>query len=111
RMAVREQVRISGAWPNHIRDSELVADIALGVPNKEAARFLLRHLEAVASSAEIDRFAEHITRHGDDSMVSALVGLARKHSSKRLRAELADFQAIERGLAARGGKISGELRE
>ncbi|MBN9119284.1 MAG: c-type cytochrome [Planctomycetes bacterium] len=113
KIALRNCLRDADAWPPY-KDEEALAkgfdptyaEIALAVPNKKAAEYLLTQL--LPSKLPADRLiatAEHIARYGDDQeWLSALLNLVQTEYKPQVGdAILGIFRAIQtRGKALEG---------
>ena len=116
RMALRDQLRNEAHWPFPLpgwnaRDEEAIADVALGVPSAESARFLLTYLQARGRSDALAlRMVHHVVRHGSARTTAALLVHARRHRSEDLSYQAALVRAIERGTAERGARLSDDTR-
>jgi putative heme-binding domain-containing protein len=116
RMALRDQLRPGDAWgnlpgPMSEADLAMIADVALGVPSIEAARFLLGQLGAADGPVGDEvRAVEHVARHGDEEAVARVGTLARGRAAGDHREGLELLRAIHRGTQARGGRLDEESR-
>jgi putative heme-binding domain-containing protein len=116
RLALRNQLRNESRWPLPLpawteKDENAIADVALGVPSAESARFLLKHLEERnRSDGEGLRMVHHIARHGSQQTATALLSFAKGQRPDDLEHQAALARDIERGTAERGGKLSGDAR-
>ena len=110
RMALRNQLRNEARWPFPLmnwteRDENAIADVALGVPSAESARFLLEHLRRNRGDGAALRMVHHVARHGSDRTTTALLTLAQAHKPADLERQAALVRAIERGTAERGARL------
>jgi hypothetical protein len=117
RMALRDQLLHAKAWPRSPEDlgpgdEPTVADVAVGVPDVESARFLLRYLTSSKDApGDIAALAGHVARHGGDALLAPLVAAARAHRADDLGRQRTLLQAIERGVAQRGGQLNDDARD
>jgi putative heme-binding domain-containing protein len=117
RMALRDQLLSADSWRKltgeglNERDARALADVSLGVPSKESAAYLLRHLRKYAERGDMLTLSvQHIARYGDDATTTALTAFVRDNQlegqAKDLGQQVALFRAIQRGTQERGGKLS-----
>lgn len=113
RMALRDQLLNPASWsqlPAESADQVVIRDVALGVANRDAARFLLRLLEQ--SQGELpahDQVIRHVARHGDGSTDARLLGvLEARHEGRGWR--LAALRALGEGLRQRGAVLDDAAR-
>ncbi len=122
RMALRDQLRSTDAWPElagetwNERDRQAIADVALGVPSAEAAAYLMAYLQRHKEEGEMQtRSVHHIARYGSEAMTKQLLayargsqpeGQARDNAGKQV--EL--FRAIQSGTQERGSKLAEPVR-
>jgi putative heme-binding domain-containing protein len=99
RIALRNALRDApGTWAEAEKaDPAVIADVALGVPSREAAAFLVKQLQAGRPEPAA---CERIGRYGDDAMAAAAVA-----ALKEKPAPVFAVQSLVRGLQARGGKL------
>jgi putative heme-binding domain-containing protein len=99
RIALRNALRDApGAWAEAEKaDPAVIADVALGVPSREAAAFLVKQLQAGRVNPPA---CERVGRYGDDAMAAAAVAVL-----KEKPAPVFAVQSLVRGLQARGGKL------
>jgi putative heme-binding domain-containing protein len=118
RMALRNQLRSDGTWQPALasaawsaRDLRAFADVALGVPNAEAAGFLLRQLqlEQIETARLLDS-VHHVARYGREAAVQSVLSFARGHHPEDVRHQAALFRALLQGTQERGGKLPAEAR-
>ena len=112
RMAIRDTMAADpdASWPNihdpdyDAADRAVLADIAPGVAALPSVRFLLDYLatnpEAI-TSADVQRFAEHIARRGDAETDEAGLTVVLTQSSS-LNDQAERLQSLHRGWQARG---------
>ena len=116
RMALRDQLKAIEDWPAlhpgpDDPDDSALADVAPGVPNAQAARFLngyLQHHEV--SRADRVRGAQHIARYGDEATSDALLAFARADEPGNLDHQAALLKAIAQGGQERGKPLTPEAR-
>jgi putative heme-binding domain-containing protein len=118
RMALRNQLRLG---ENYARlplpgwskaDEEAVADVSLGVPSAESARFLLHHLQNYSESREVSaNQLRHAARYLPDSEAGALADFTRAKFSDDLDFQVALFKSVQEGIAQRGGTGNDRVRE
>ncbi len=99
RIALRNALRDApGAWAEAEKaDPAVIADVALGVPSREAAAFLVKQFQAGRVNPPA---CERVGRYGDDAMAAAAVAALREKP-----APVFAVQSLVRGLQARGGKL------
>jgi putative heme-binding domain-containing protein len=112
RMALRDQLRPDSAWSFledltlSERDARDVADVAVGVPTAEAARYLLRHVEHFAEPHGVQvRYIHHVARYGAGGSERALEAFIRSHQGDGPDALVDLLRAIQQGTQERGGKL------
>ena len=112
RMALRDQLRPASAWPFletlnlNEREARDIADVALGVPTAESARFLMAYVSRVAESrAELDRHVHHIARHGEGDVTTTLLAFVRDRRAEGLTRQVELLKAVEQGTQERGGPL------
>ena len=110
RMALRDQLRPAASWaslPNLASgDGQALADVAVGVPSAEAARFLAEHLRPLESwSDDVQRFLHHIARHGNRDVVAEAIYVARRKRQEDPVFQASLVQALHRGTQERGGSF------
>jgi putative heme-binding domain-containing protein len=118
RMALRDQLRSAGNWKVldklegwSERDQRAIADVSLGVPAPEAARYLMAHIQRWEYGRDpLVLFVHHIARHGDSKTTRALLTFAKGNRSGDVLHQVALFRAIERGTAERGARLGKEVR-
>lgn len=118
RMALRDQLLIDtnyqqlplAHWSK--LDEQTIADVSLGAPTAESAKFLLRHLQNYPESREVSsNDLQHIARYLPESQVGGLVDFVRKQFSNDLDFQLTLFLSIEQGTEERGDKVGERFRE
>jgi putative heme-binding domain-containing protein len=109
RMALRNQLRDGANWPSaddasfSAPDLRALADVATGVPSRDAARFLLRHLAAYPEPhANVLRYEHHIARFGDADTDDALMSLARRTGPGGLIEQGDQLREVFQGWQERG---------
>ena len=119
RIALREQLRQPEAWellgqgpaagcdapklPLTQADSAALADVAVGVPTEQSARFLMRHLRQHGDTLEnVQRFVKHIARYGSDADNADLLAWARDYQPNSLPTQLQLVIVIHKGRQERG---------
>ena len=112
RMALREQLRPAVSWQGLAgaglseRDMRAIADIAPGVPSREAAAFLLGHVQHNPEPrANQLRYVYHVARYGDPADFPYLLAFARGDRAAGLTHHLGLFKAIQQGTQARGARL------
>ena len=129
KVALRDQLLDSEAWEyvtsRKFSDLEesYIAEVALGVPMTESARFLLHYLEREAAPVPADppksapplsleqqaRYARHVARFGGADAEAGLVKFARLDKFGPGR-RVVLLKAIQQGTQERGGKLGPEAR-
>ncbi|MCW0220087.1 MAG: c-type cytochrome, partial [Prosthecobacter sp.] len=102
RVAIRDHLKLEGAF-EQIKDSSLVAEIALAVPNQASATFMLG-LWQKGAPVSIPVLT-HIARYGGEDDVQSLVSLAKNQDPHSVLA----LQAIADGLSERGAPANSAL--
>ena len=86
--------------------SDAVADVALGIPDKQAANYIARFLaEASNETTKLAPSAEHIGRYGEPAHRSAVIERARAVDGL---AGFTAFHALVRGVQAGGQRLETE---
>lgn len=118
RMALRDQLRRPDVWPELARlncdekDMKALADVATGVPDEMAARFLLAHLQQRPEERGNQvRYVHHVARYGTTDSVSSLLAYARDNRPADLGHQAALFKAIQQGTQERGAPLSEDARK
>lgn len=103
RMAVREQLKLPGAF-NADPATSIPIDLAVAVPSPEAAAFLLRHLNSTSllQPETHRRFLTHIARHGSPKSLTDAIALERARVTLLAVPRGLLLDAFARGLAERG---------
>jgi putative heme-binding domain-containing protein len=128
-MALRDQLaeKPLPADPLTEKDTQAIADVALGITSKEAARFLLDRLLMVLDSARllpppikhplepsremILRWFHHVARYGAADMVERLINLVRRARAADLRYQAEILKAINQGTQERGSQLNMPARQ
>jgi putative heme-binding domain-containing protein len=114
RIALRNQLRPDQTW-KHVasetwseKHARTLADVALGVPSPESARYLLPHIKANRYPlAQMATFIQHIARFGEDTR--ALVAFCQGHQADSLADQAILVRAIQRGRQERGQPLTPEM--
>lgn len=117
RIALRDQLRDVDLWPRFTggsfseADLRTLADVAVGVHQVEAARFLLGHLQRFDESRfNILRFTQHIARYGDEATDGALLAWLRGREADPIGEQAELVKALFQGNQGRGVEFSGDAR-
>ena len=117
RLALREQLRLPGAFAKlsgeslPLADARAFAAVATSLTNAEAATFLVRHVETHAEPADVlARYVTHAARYAPDAELPKLASLGRKQFAADLDTQAALFKAMHDGLTVRGGALPPDLR-
>ncbi len=90
-------------------DEQAIADVCLGTPTAESARFLLRHLQHYkVSRASATNDLRHIARYLPPGQIGELIDFARQKFSDDLDFQTTLFKSIKEGAAERGGELGGQ---
>lgn len=109
KIAIRHQLRPDGALPQFLADTNLstahrtlIAQIALGLPTADSARFLMAELQAGRLPQEQEtRALQHIVKHlSPDELATAIVDLRRRTESN-LGLQLQLLDTISNSLSGR----------
>jgi len=112
RMALRDQLRVEGAFATLPRDlneldSRAIADVAIAVPSPDAGAFLLHHVERFAEPAEtLGKYLRHIAKYLPADGVDLLIQLARRQFANDIDSQLTMFKSVQEGIAQRGITLS-----
>jgi putative heme-binding domain-containing protein len=112
RVALRNQLRDQGAWdhlPSSLSEAQAqtLADVAPGVHNAEAAKFLLHYLQHHSDTFENRvRYVHHIARYGENSWADEFLKVARPDPAEKLDQQLALFRKLMEGTQARGALLT-----
>jgi putative heme-binding domain-containing protein len=117
RMSLRDHLLRKSAWTYlegrrlSERDARDIADVALGVPSVEAARFLLAHIEGRLEPVEpLDRYLHQIARYGADDVLPKLLAFVRGNRGAGLLRQVDLLKAIRNGTQERGGALDEATR-
>ncbi|MCA9210018.1 MAG: HEAT repeat domain-containing protein, partial [Planctomycetales bacterium] len=123
RIALRNQLRDSPAFPAleanaASADLDALADIAVAVPNEQAAGFLVSYLKKKRESAETRpansdrtlRLLSHAARYLPADQVSSLVQLARETTVDNLDLQSSIISTVRESLARRGLEPNEDFR-
>lgn len=113
RIALRNQLLVPGGFAvtenfNGTHRS-ILANVAVGVTNAEAASFLLNHLEQTASEPRQSEFLRHSARFCRPEDLERLVGRARATLAGDLDQQVQMITALRQGVAERGGNVPAVL--
>lgn len=111
RLALRNQLRSPESWKavTAKKDKATLADVALGVPSREAAAFLLEQLTSAGTPPNAG-LIQHVARHGDAAMRQALVSLCRERPGKDVVRQAQLFRAVERGVQQAAAPLPDDAR-
>jgi putative heme-binding domain-containing protein len=117
RMALRDQLRPAANWEKAAavvrdeRDARAVADVSLGVPSAEAARYLMKHLRRIGESDDLlNRSVHHIARYGDEAATKELAEFARGKEPKNLGLQATLFREFVHGTQERRAALPEAVR-
>ncbi len=117
RMALRDQLRPASAWSFldgqtlSDRDRRDIADVALGVPSAEAARFLLAHIQRGLEPGEpLARYLRQIARHGAGDALPTLLAIVRGRRGEGLSRQADLLNAVRFGTQERGAPLDEATR-
>ncbi|HZV36295.1 MAG TPA: hypothetical protein VFB72_17090, partial [Verrucomicrobiae bacterium] len=118
RMALRDQLLIDTNYEQlplthwSKLDEQAIADVSLGAPTAESAKFLLHHLQNYPENREVSsNDLQHIARYLPESEAGGLVDFVRKQFSNDFDFQLTLFLSIEQGTEQRGDKAGERLSE
>ncbi len=116
RMSLRDQLLAPGAWEQVANlknpEAQAIADVSLGVPNAQAAHYLLGYVKTSTNNADwVTRFVHHIARFGDAPTTAGLLSFVRDSQPNNLSLQAALFKALERGTQERGAPLSADARQ
>ena len=98
----------AGDWQEW--DYRWTAEVSLGVPTLESARYLLGHLRRWPEPQDwLVKFVRHIARYGDMATDASLLNLAREEKAGDLGHQGALLTAIQQGMQERGATPSPDL--
>ena len=103
RMALREHLKQPRAFDREFSNADEIAEIALAVPNEEAATFLFSHVEGKSSEFRL-RCLRHIARYRASETLDELVFSLRYRRAGTVKAFYlaSEIVAIREGLEERG---------
>ena len=120
KMALRNQLLAPGgykaapggedkaAWQEW--DYRWTAEVSLGVPTVDSARYLLGHIRRWPEPRDwLVKFVRHIARHGDQATDDALLQFARADKAGDLGHQAALLTAVQQGLQERGATPGASL--
>ncbi len=117
RMALRDHLSLPGSLDRlagvtlEARQARQVADVSLGVPNAEASRFLLHHIQHVTEPlATIEKQVRHVARYADGSSTDVLASFLERHFVDDPDRQLSLFVALDDGATARGEPLGPAIR-
>jgi len=88
-------------------DYRWTAEVSLGIPTVEAARYLDAHIRRWPEPQEwLSKFIRHIARHGDKATDESLLAFARRDKPADLGHQAAILKAIQQGMQERGAPFS-----
>ena len=119
RMALRDQLLPAGTYARLAEAVELqnlddatidkLANVSLGVPNADAAKFVLDRVRANPDNPYNANRLEHAIRYLEESDLADAYALAESiPGSPTQRAEV--FKAVQKAIVARGAKVPDQLR-
>ena len=103
RMALREHLKLPGAFQREFSNEREVAEIALAVPGDESAEFLLAQMKWQPTQFRLDCL-RHVARHRSADALPDLFMNLRYWPSGKVEAQYqaAEIEAIRQGLEERG---------
>jgi putative heme-binding domain-containing protein len=115
RMAIRGTLRLAESWKQltalNERDRQAIADVALGVPTADSAKYLVERLkERARDRGNLLASSHHIARYGDGDVTRRLIEFVRAHEPADKGLQAALFQSVEQGVQERGAGLSEEAR-
>ena len=112
RVALRNALRDApGAWAAAAKaDPDVVADVAVAVPTKEAASYLFERVRTASLTNHYEpRYFERVGRYGDDTQAAALIEQldhqVKFDASPTVGRYALCTQELVRGLQSRGGSV------
>lgn len=103
KIALRATLRDPQAWElfarrrNSTEQFAAVAEVCLGLPTPEAAKFIVNNLPELAkNTAKLPQYIEHATRYGAASQ--PLFAFLKNHQPENVRLQALLFQGYQRGL-------------
>lgn len=125
RISLRNQLKKPGAYQKLAalspQDSEILADVSLGVPSEESGTFLAAHLQKHPGSREtMVKQLRHATRYASADAVEQLADFVQARFATDLDLQIMLIKAVQEGLAQKGqsstkkienwaGRIVGEI--
>jgi putative heme-binding domain-containing protein len=113
RLALRDTIRTLGVDaavapfrtdPNRLRS---LAEVSLGIPTAQSARFVLTQLEAEnTETARFDEQLYHVARYADRNDAARVLSFAQRFTSAEPARQRAVLQALQRAAEARGEKLA-----
>ena len=118
RQALRDQFLEAVPWPKiddeaySEADLRAVADVALGAPTLESARFVAAFVAKLAEDdGSLLTHLHHVARYGDQGTDGLMLGFARSHRPDDLAFQAEKVKAFSRGIQERGSHWIGAARE
>lgn len=118
RMALRDQFLADARWPDlddksfTERDLRTLADVAVGAPNLDSARFVVEFLRRYPEGrGELARHLHHVARQGDTETDGLMLMFAMNHRTDDLGLQAEMVKSVHRGLQERGAPMAGLARE
>jgi putative heme-binding domain-containing protein len=109
RMSLRNQLNAEGTLTRLQKaglteaDSRSLADVSLGLTNREAGIFLLQHISKCEESREkLTAYLRHAARYAPASEMDSLADFTLKKFSDDIDFQLALFKSVREGLTQRG---------
>ncbi len=117
RMALRNQLIAPENWKGldvadlAEKDSHAIADVSLGVPSVESARYLHSHVKNWPEPLDwLSKFVRHIARYGDEETNAGLLAFAKGDKPDDLGHQAALLKAIQQGMQERGAPLDEPAR-
>jgi putative heme-binding domain-containing protein len=118
RMALRNQLQAEGVLAGLLKgglsdkDSQAIADVALGLKSADSGSFLLQHIEKYPAEREqLTGYLRHIARYAPPGQIGRLASVTRKRCADDLDLQMALFKSIEQGATQRGAAIDPAVLE
>ncbi len=118
RIALRNQLLAEGTLTRLQKagisdaDSRVLADVALGVTNREAGVFLLKHIQRVEESREkLSAYLRHAARYAAGDEMDTLADFTLKKFADDIDFQLALFKSVQEGLKQRGMELPASIRK
>jgi putative heme-binding domain-containing protein len=93
------------------QDARALADVALGVPSREASTFLLKHAQTLTCPLEEQvRIVHHVARYGDEKHMGALLTYAKGNGKDRARS-VALLRALHGAVQEREAKLNDSVNK